>query len=78
MQSFVEWEALGNILLYGLLVGAGLPTLFAIGVRIMAGPGAKDESGKVTPGRLVLAWLCFGICLVAILGAVAYIAAGGH
>ncbi|WP_062077278.1 hypothetical protein [Demequina globuliformis] len=78
MQNYIEWAALGNVLLFGVIVGAGLPALFALGVRLLAGPGAKDDSGQVATGRVVAAWLCFGVTIVAILGAVAYIAAGGH
>ncbi len=78
MSEFIEWGALANVVVVGLLVGAGLPTLFALGVRSLAGPGARDEAGRVRPGRRVIAWVYFGIVVATIAGAVAYIAAGGH
>ncbi|SEJ65523.1 hypothetical protein [Demequina mangrovi] len=78
MSEYIEWSALGNVLLFGILVGAGLPALFALGVRTVAGPSARDAEGNVPTGRKVLGGICFGITLVAVLGAVAYIAAGGH
>lgn len=78
MNEFVEWQSLANVVIFGILVGAGLPALFALGVRIIAGPGARDEAGRVSTGRLIAGWTCFGVTIVAILGAVAYIAAGGH
>ncbi|WP_084079460.1 hypothetical protein [Demequina sp. NBRC 110057] len=78
MNQFVEWDALANILIFGILVGAGLPTLFAFGVRLLAGPGAADAQGHVSRGRTVGAFVCFGLVVLAIAGAVAYIAAGGH
>ncbi|GMA35582.1 hypothetical protein [Demequina litorisediminis] len=78
MTQFVEWDALANILVFGILVGAGLPTLFAVGVRLLAGHGAADAEGHVSRPRLVGAYVCFGLVVLAILGAVAYIAAGGH
>ena len=78
MSDYVEWGALLNVLLVGLVVGAGLPALFAIGVRAIAGPGARDENGSVPTGRLVLAWTCFGIAILAIGGAIVFLAAGGH
>ena len=78
MGTYVEWDALGNIVLFGLIVGAGLPALFALGVRIVEAPGARDADGRIPLGRKVLGGICFGIAALAILGAVAYIAAGGH
>ncbi|MDN4476076.1 hypothetical protein QQX09_09440 [Demequina sp. SYSU T00192] len=78
MSEFVEWGALGQVVLFGLLVGAGLPALFALGVRTLAGPGARGADGEVTIARKVVAYACFGAVVLAVLGAVAYIAAGGH
>lgn len=78
MQDFIEWSALGRILVVGLLVGAGLPALFALGVKAIAGPGARDASGTVQRSRLIAGWTCFGLVVAAIAGAIIYIAAGGH
>ncbi|MDN4483400.1 hypothetical protein [Demequina lignilytica] len=78
MQQYIEWGALANVVLVGLLVGAGLPALFALGVRALAGTGAKDEAGQVRTGRKVLAAVAFGIVIATVVAAVAYIAAGGH
>jgi hypothetical protein len=76
MQPFVEWGALANILVFGLLVGAGLPTLYAIGVR------ALDSSSRASGRAVTLykwgAYACFAVVVVVILGALAFIAAGGH
>lgn len=78
MSEFVEWGALANVLLVGLLVGAGLPALFAVGVRAISGSGARNEHGRVAPGRLAIAWTCFGIAILSIAGAIVFLAAGGH
>ncbi|MFN3866421.1 MAG: hypothetical protein ACK4MD_06875 [Demequina sp.] len=78
MTQFIEWEALANIVVVGILVGAGLPILFAVGVRALAGPGARDFEGRIPRGRLVLAWTCFGTAVAAIGIAIAFLAAGGH
>nr|WP_062130686.1 hypothetical protein [Demequina aestuarii] len=77
-MQFIEWGALANIVGLGILVGAGLPSLFAIGVRALAGPGARGADGRVAPRRVVLAWTCFGIAAAAIGGAIMFLAAGGH
>ncbi|WP_062465014.1 hypothetical protein [Demequina soli] len=78
MSAYVEWDALGNILLFGLIVGAGLPTLFALGVRAIAGPHSRDADGNLPLGRRVAAVFCFGVAILAVVGAIVFIAAGGH
>ncbi|WP_153503753.1 hypothetical protein [Cumulibacter manganitolerans] len=63
-------EGAWKVLLAGLLFGAGLPLIFALGVRAMAyGAGGAAETGEQRPhpiGRLI------GIaCFLVVLGAVA-------
>lgn len=76
MNEFIEWGALLNIVLFGVLIGAGLPAMYAIGVR------ALDASARATGGaatlRKVGAYACFGIVAAAILFALGFIVAGGH
>lgn len=76
MGTFVEWGALLNIIVFGLLIGAGLPALYALGVRSL------DTSSRAV-GRSALllrvaAYACFAVVVAAILGALIFIAAGGH
>ena len=78
MTQYVEWGALLNIVVVGLLVGAGLPALFALGVRALAGPGSADAEGKRPLIRTVAAIACFGVIIAAVLGALVFLAAGGH
>ncbi len=78
MSEYIEWDALANIIVVGLVVGAGLPALFALGVRALAGQGAKDDAGQTVPWRRTAAIACFAVVIAAIVGAIAYIAAGGH
>ncbi len=78
MSQYIEWDALGQILLFGLLVGAGLPTLFALGVRALASPGARDDAGRTATWRVAAAVVCFAVVVAAVAGAIVYIAAGGH
>ena len=78
MSDFVSWRALANVVLVGLIIGAGLPALFAIGVRALAGPGSRDQSGRRPRVRIVVAVACFGTVVVAVAVAVALIVSGGH
>ena len=41
MSQYIDWSALGQVVAFGLLVGAGLPALFALGVRALEGPGSR-------------------------------------
>ena len=78
-------QAAWKILLVGLILGAGLPTLFAAGIRSMAyGQGGESEvhaSGTAAPaahpvGRAI-AGLCFLIVLLAVALGITYIVATG-
>lgn len=78
MSEYVSWSALTNVVVVGLIVGAGLPALFAVGVRALAGSGSRDESGRRPPMRIAIALVCFGAVVAAIVVAVALIVSGGH
>ncbi len=78
MSDFVNWNALVNVVVVGLVVGAGLPALFAVGVRALAGPGSHNQSGRRSPVRVAVALACFGAVVAAIVVAVALIVSGGH
>jgi hypothetical protein len=51
MSDFIEWGALGQVLVVGLLVGAGIPALFALGLRLLA--GTTTGAGATEPGPAV-------------------------
>src|SRR5215207_3611759 len=78
-------EGAWKVLLAGLLLGAGLPMLFAFGVRSMAYGAGRDaevhESGVTgptsRPAGTVLGYVLFGIVVLAILLGIAFIVAGG-
>jgi hypothetical protein len=78
VNTFVEWGSLLNIVLFGLLFGAGLPAVYAVGVRAVQGNHASDEDGQIRWWRKAIAIMCFAVCVAAIVGGVAFIAAGGH
>lgn len=74
----IEWSALGSVVIWGVLVGAGLPTLFAIGVRLLAAPAGPDGQHHPSPMRRLGAGACFTVIVLAVIAAVVFIAAGGH
>ena len=81
----LEMKALGQILLVGLVLGAGLPALFAVGIRAMAwGAGGDAEThgagqAAAAPhplGRAV-GVLCFAVVLACVALGITYVVASG-
>lgn len=60
-------EPVWRVLAVGLLLGAGLPAVFSLGVRAMAGTGGVDaEPRPAGPGAKVAAYLCFALVALAV------------
>lgn len=52
MSEFIEWGALGQVLVAGVLVGAGIPALFALGLRLLAGSAQdREDAAKAAQAR---------------------------
>jgi hypothetical protein len=74
MNSWINLSALWKIVVFGVLAGAGLPALFAIGLRSLAMPGSRvqtagPDSDHVYGGNMLgalIAVICFLIILAAI------------
>lgn len=68
-SSWINLDALWKIIVVGALLGAGLPALFAVGLRALA-PAASAESGDAAgTGTLVgkaVAVVCFAVVLAGI------------
>ncbi len=77
----IDWSAISTdtwkVLLAGLAFGAGLPFLFAVGVRLWdRGDGGEHADGTITarkPVELSLAYLLFAIVGIAVIIGVLYI-----
>ena len=73
-MSWINLSALSKIVVFGLIAGAGLPALFAVGLRALALPGrrvqtAGGDSDHLVGGNplgLLIAALCFLVILAAI------------
>lgn len=89
MDQFVELDALAKVVVAGLVIGAGLPALFALGVRTLVprrvavattgeGEAAVQVAERPGPLRLAGAVACFAVVLLACLAGVVFIASGGH
>jgi hypothetical protein len=84
VSHWFNYVASLKILVFGLVLGAGLPALFAIGVRLNAeGVGVVAHDGAVAkrnPVLLALGWVIFALVLAAVIVGVLYIASDfiGH
>lgn len=71
MSSWFNYTATAKILVFGLLVGAALPALFATGVRV----GATDTAGAPRrPALTVLSWAIFASVMAVVVTGVLFIA----
>jgi hypothetical protein len=71
-------EGGGKVLWVGLLLGAGLPVIFALGIRSLA-MGTSTEGTDVRPRPIgaVLATLCFVLVLAGVAVGITVIVAAG-
>jgi hypothetical protein len=79
MNHWFNYEASLKILIFGLLLGSGLPALFALAVRAGAiGAGTVGHDGAAVadknPALTALSWLLYAVALVAVIIGVLYIA----
>jgi hypothetical protein len=74
-----------KVLLASLVLGAGLPALFALGVRSLAygsgGEAEVHETGVTVPTRrpigTVVAWILFAVVLLGVILGITFIVASG-
>ncbi|GAA1376726.1 hypothetical protein GCM10009638_15540 [Luteococcus sanguinis] len=74
------FEDIALVLLVGVLVGAGLPALFAVGVRALAyGAGGDAELSHESGHAIgtVIAFLCFAVCLLVIAMGISIVVSSG-
>jgi len=74
VNSWINLQALWQIVVFGLIAGAGLPALFAVGLRALSLGGPRTgtdtaESDQVTgnsPIGIAVAAVCFLVVLAAV------------
>ena len=73
-------EGAWQVLLVGTLLGAGLPTVFALGIRSLSyGVGGAADIEEHEPHILgkVMAGLCFAVVIAGVLAGITVIVASG-
>lgn len=63
----IAWASLGQVLLIGLVAGAGTVTVFAVGVLGLSRAATARETGHTDPVGYGVAGLCFLLCAAAVL-----------
>ncbi len=83
MNSWVDLHALWRIVVVGLIAGAGLPALFAVGLRAISlnsnGGSQPVDSDRVigdNPLGIAAGAVCFAVVLAAIGWGIYFIVAG--
>lgn len=83
MSEWVNLHALWQILVVGLICGAGLPAIFVLGLRALAMPAseraAAEDSDRLVGGSPVgtaLAGMCFAVVTAGIAWGIYFIVAG--
>jgi hypothetical protein len=79
MNHWFNYEASLKILIFGLLLGSGLPVLFALGVRAgSAGAGVQGSNGAAVahknPALIALSYALYALALTAVVIGVLYVA----
>lgn len=79
MTHWFNYEASLKILIFGLLLGSGLPALFAIAVKVgAAGAGIQGADGTAVahknPALSAISYAIYALALVAVVVGVLYVA----
>ncbi len=79
MSTWFNYEASLKILVFGLVLGSGLPALFALGVRAgAAGAGVEGSDGTAVgqknPALTAVSYALYALALVAVVIGVLYVA----
>jgi hypothetical protein len=79
MNHWFNYEASLKILLFGLILGSGLPALFALAVRAgSAGAGLQGSDGAAVahknPALIAVSYAIYALALVAVVIGVLYVA----
>lgn len=82
MSEWFKYAATLKILVFGLLVGAAMPALFAVAMRINAvgnglaviTAGRRTVAGERRPALVALSWAIFALVLAVVLVGVLFVA----
>jgi hypothetical protein len=68
----IDWTAIGQVTIAGLVAGVGTVVLFSIGMAALGRRITTHGQGRKTTPATTLAWSCFAAC-TALLGLSLYV-----
>jgi hypothetical protein len=72
-DSYVDWSSMGKILLISICAGAGLVTIYSIGLMALSASGyMRTSDGQASERHNVAALIGACLCLVVVVGAAIY------
>ena len=75
-MSWLNLTALGKIVVFGLIAGAGLPALFAVGLRALSMKGSRVQTAGADSDQVVggnpVGIVAAGFCFLVVLAAIAW------
>lgn len=75
MSAWFNYIATLKILVFGLLIGAALPAMFAVGIRLGAAAGVSGDAVTLRRSALtVLSYLSYALVAVAVTTGVLFVA----
>jgi hypothetical protein len=77
MHSWIDLSAVLKVLVFGLILGALLPGLFAVAVRLNAVGAGVTEGASVTsrnPALIAISWVIFAVVLALVVLGILFIA----
>jgi hypothetical protein len=79
VSHWFNYEASLKILIFGLVLGGGLPALFALAVKVgSAGAGIAGSDGQAlwpkNPALTALSWALYSLALMAVIVGVLFVA----
>jgi len=81
MSGFIEWGALAQVVVAGLVVGAGIPAVFALGLRLLSVPDGESPDGVVARpslARRIGGLTCLVVVVAAVAAGIVLLVSGGH
>ncbi|MBP1162566.1 hypothetical protein ABIC28_000097 [Rhodococcus sp. PvR044] len=72
-------DSLWQVVAVGLLLGAGLPAIFALGLRALDSGSTTDPAAATTtrkPAAVIAAGTCFAVVVVAIITGILFVMQG--
>ena len=74
MTAWINLSAVAKILVFGVIVGAGLPVLFAAGARLNAFGSASGAGVARRPVLIALSWVLFALVVGGVIVGVLFVA----